>query len=64
MPKQKRQDIRCGHCDRKLAEGSYYSLSIKCPRCKTLNLLTVTRTAKPALLESLDQRISHGNNTT
>lgn len=31
------EDIRCGHCARKLAEGRYIELSIKCPRCGTLN---------------------------
>ncbi|WP_081986698.1 Com family DNA-binding transcriptional regulator [Chitinibacter sp. ZOR0017] len=29
--------IRCGQCDRKLAEGRYLELSIKCPRCGNLN---------------------------
>ncbi len=31
------EQIRCGQCARKLAEGIYTKLSIKCPRCKTLN---------------------------
>jgi len=31
-------DIRCGHCQRKLGEGHYSQLAIKCPRCGTLNL--------------------------
>ncbi|MFT4192477.1 MAG: Com family DNA-binding transcriptional regulator [Comamonas sp.] len=33
------QEIRCGHCSRKLAMGEYTKLEIKCPRCGTLNLL-------------------------
>lgn len=37
---QKQQnDIRCGHCNRKLGEGIYQVLAIKCPRCGTLNHL-------------------------
>ncbi|WP_315383479.1 Com family DNA-binding transcriptional regulator [Microvirgula aerodenitrificans] len=32
-------DIRCGHCGRKLAEGEYISITIKCPRCGCLNHL-------------------------
>ena len=38
-------DIRCGACGRKLAEGQYLLLSIKCPRCGTVNHL---RAARPA----------------
>ncbi|WP_211474666.1 Com family DNA-binding transcriptional regulator [Collimonas humicola] len=26
------QEIRCGSCSRKLGEGEYIALSIKCPR--------------------------------
>ncbi|MBI3727362.1 MAG: Com family DNA-binding transcriptional regulator [Burkholderiales bacterium] len=33
------QDIRCGTCSRKLGEGEFVTLAIKCPRCKTLNHL-------------------------
>ena len=40
------QDIRCGHCLRKLAEGQYIEITIKCPRCGTLNSLSATRTAQ------------------
>ncbi|EPM68889.1 hypothetical protein A584_16333 [Pseudomonas syringae pv. theae ICMP 3923] len=32
------QEIRCGHCCRKLAAISgFIELQIKCPRCRTLN---------------------------
>ncbi|HGL5374053.1 TPA: Com family DNA-binding transcriptional regulator [Citrobacter farmeri] len=34
------KEIRCGHCRRKLAEGAFFCLSIKCPRCGTLNYLS------------------------
>ncbi|MDR1423490.1 MAG: Com family DNA-binding transcriptional regulator [Azoarcus sp.] len=30
-------EIRCGSCNRKLAEAEYIRLAIKCPRCGTLN---------------------------
>ncbi|UCV00713.1 Com family DNA-binding transcriptional regulator [Acidovorax radicis] len=30
-------EIRCGSCRRKLGEGIFAQLSIKCPRCGTLN---------------------------
>jgi phage FluMu protein Com len=33
------QEIRCGTCNRKLGAGEYRRLSIKCPRCGTLNQL-------------------------
>lgn len=35
--------VRCGKCGRKLAEAEYVSLSIKCPRCGTLNLMRAAR---------------------
>ncbi|WP_198001697.1 Com family DNA-binding transcriptional regulator [Chromobacterium haemolyticum] len=30
-------ELRCKNCSRKLAEGIYTYLSIKCPRCKKIN---------------------------
>ncbi|MFG8081233.1 Com family DNA-binding transcriptional regulator [Pseudomonas aeruginosa] len=38
------KEIRCGNCRRKLAEGEYLRLSIKCPRCGTLNYLSAEST--------------------
>lgn len=35
-------EVRCGKCSKKLAEGNFQSLSIKCPRCGTLNFLSAT----------------------
>ncbi len=32
------KDIRCRVCTKKLAEGEYVRLSIKCQRCKALNM--------------------------
>jgi phage FluMu protein Com len=33
------ETVRCGQCNRKLAEADYRHLAIKCPRCGTLNML-------------------------
>lgn len=33
------EEIRCGSCRRKLAEGIYTALTIKCPRCGAINSL-------------------------
>ena len=35
------ESIRCIKCNKKLAEISEEKISIKCPRCKTLNNFTV-----------------------
>ncbi|WP_084516194.1 Com family DNA-binding transcriptional regulator [Desulfovibrio cuneatus] len=45
-------EIRCGHCHRLLAKGTALSITIKCPRCATLNHITSgagspAQTAKP-----------------
>ncbi|MFG0603490.1 Com family DNA-binding transcriptional regulator [Delftia sp. WSY_4] len=34
------QEIRCGSCRRKLGEGEYFRLCIKCPRCGAFNQLS------------------------
>ncbi len=31
------QEVRCGSCQRKLAEADFMRLKIKCPRCGTMN---------------------------
>ncbi|WP_081695719.1 Com family DNA-binding transcriptional regulator [Oxalobacter paraformigenes] len=46
--------IRCGNCNRKLAEATYFCLKIKCPRCGTLNQLKA-----PSFLPEC-QRASYG----
>ena len=33
------EEIRCGACRRKLGEGVYTALTIKCPRCGAINSL-------------------------
>ncbi|TPQ33404.1 Com family DNA-binding transcriptional regulator [Cupriavidus pinatubonensis] len=37
------QEIRCGSCNRKLGAGEYTRLTIKCPRCGTMNSLRAER---------------------
>lgn len=34
-------EIRCSHCNRKLADAVFTFIEIKCPRCATLNSLRV-----------------------
>lgn len=36
------KDVRCGNCNKKLAQASYIEIQIKCPRCRTLNHLKAT----------------------
>uniref|UniRef100_UPI00345C381D Com family DNA-binding transcriptional regulator n=1 Tax=uncultured Bilophila sp. TaxID=529385 RepID=UPI00345C381D len=36
-------EIRCGHCNKMLAKGTALDLSIKCPRCGTINTMRATR---------------------
>ena len=36
-------EIRCGACARKLGEGEYIRLTIKCPRCGVMNTLRAER---------------------
>jgi phage FluMu protein Com len=37
------RDIRCGKCRKKLAEGLFSTLNIKCPRCGAFNQMSATR---------------------
>ncbi|MDR2188759.1 MAG: Com family DNA-binding transcriptional regulator [Azonexus sp.] len=41
------KDIRCTTCSKKLAEGEFSRLIIKCPRCKTLNHLNARSVTPP-----------------
>ncbi|MCG9027080.1 Com family DNA-binding transcriptional regulator [Laribacter hongkongensis] len=43
--------IRCGQCHKKLAEGRYHTLLIKCPRCRTLNHLKAAEPLSPHATE-------------
>ncbi|WP_248798037.1 Com family DNA-binding transcriptional regulator [Pseudomonas sp. MWU13-2105] len=56
------QDIRCGHCRRKLAAASGFTdLQIKCPRCRTLNHLKAT-SLPPERQEPPQPRVPECNN--
>ncbi|WP_434707252.1 Com family DNA-binding transcriptional regulator [Pseudomonas sp. R1-1] len=56
------QDIRCGHCCRKLAAASGFTeLQIKCPRCRTLNHLKAP-SLPPACREHPEQRVTECRN--
>ncbi|MCV4272280.1 Com family DNA-binding transcriptional regulator [Pseudomonas capsici] len=47
---QMMQEIRCGHCSRKLAAArGFIELQIKCPRCRTLNHLKAESLLTPPL---------------
>ncbi|WP_367305246.1 Com family DNA-binding transcriptional regulator [Burkholderia multivorans] len=37
------QDIHCGSCNRKVGAGEYIRLTIKCPRCRAMNVLRAER---------------------
>lgn len=51
--------IKCHSCGRILAKGTYIFLEIKCPRCKTLNAMSV----KNAQLDCLEQQLESRNDT-
>ncbi|EKH8214353.1 Com family DNA-binding transcriptional regulator [Salmonella enterica] len=33
-------NVRCRHCNKLLARVSFDFIEVKCPRCKTLNIIT------------------------
>ncbi|EBL2577010.1 Com family DNA-binding transcriptional regulator [Salmonella enterica] len=33
-------NVRCQHCNKLLARASFDFIEVKCPRCKTLNIIT------------------------
>lgn len=33
------RELRCGHCNRLLGKGTVVEVSIKCPRCGTMNTI-------------------------
>lgn len=47
--------IKCKSCGRLLAKGEYRTLEIKCPRCKTLNIMSIEN-AKLDCLEQLKSK--------
>lgn len=52
------KDIRCGVCNRKLAQGQIISIQIKCPRCKSMNSLR-DMSPLPVPLEGQEQKENH-----
>jgi phage FluMu protein Com len=42
------ETIRCGKCNKKLAEAEFSRLSIKCPRCGAMNHLKAIEPPNPA----------------
>ena len=51
---QNTEEIRCGTCRRKLGQGHYVHLTIKCPSCRAVNTLRATalHTSTPASVET------------
>ncbi|WP_446424107.1 Com family DNA-binding transcriptional regulator [Mailhella sp.] len=39
---ERKNEIRCGHCNKLLGKGVALDLAIKCPRCGTINHLRNT----------------------
>ncbi|WP_431732417.1 Com family DNA-binding transcriptional regulator [Chromobacterium vaccinii] len=35
-------EVRCNCCNKKLAEGEFMKLNIKCPRCRAMNCYVAT----------------------
>ncbi|MBU1352088.1 MAG: Com family DNA-binding transcriptional regulator [Gammaproteobacteria bacterium] len=53
-------EIRCGNCRRKLGEGEYSRLVIKCPRCGVMN--TLRAESPPSARQGApDQKGPHGS---
>lgn len=53
-------ELRCGTCGKKLGEGIYQALRIKCTRCKTMNYLRAESTI-PEHLECQNRDTQNGN---
>lgn len=51
-------EIRCGNCHRKLGEGEYTRLAIKCPRCGHINQLSAL-SATPARRRASNVNMTH-----
>ncbi|WP_084407511.1 Com family DNA-binding transcriptional regulator [Maridesulfovibrio bastinii] len=51
----RKNEIRCGKCNRLLAIGTAENIEIKCPRCGTLNHVRATSPNKESLRASLGE---------
>lgn len=58
---QELEEIRCGNCNRKLAEADYRRLVIKCPRCGALNALRAKSPQPERQRASLRKETPDGN---
>lgn len=56
-------DIRCGACARKLGEGRYEVLSIKCARCGAINHLRATSVTPARLRAPQTDEANDGDKT-
>ena len=57
---EKPHDIRCGKCNRKLGEGQYIRLSIKCPRCAAINHMRASTPSTHAHERPTGKKDEHG----
>jgi|GEM_PF-4650166 len=57
-------ELRCGHCDRKLAEATGpYNLTMKCPRCRGMNHLKALSLIQSPL-SAQPSEVLHATSTT
>ncbi|WP_416242736.1 Com family DNA-binding transcriptional regulator [Azospira sp. APE16] len=56
--------IRCGSCNKKLAEAEYTRLSIKCPRCGAINQVKAASREPERHGASVRKGTLHGSNET
>jgi phage FluMu protein Com len=54
-------EIRCAACSRKLGEGEFTRLVIKCPRCRAVNALRAERPTPERHGASSQKRTSDGD---
>ncbi|MBV7457343.1 Com family DNA-binding transcriptional regulator [Acidovorax sp. sif1233] len=57
------QEVRCASCNRKLAEGLFQQLNIKCPRCGTLNSMRVENPS-PSRVENSEPECQRAPSST
>ena len=55
------ETVRCGQCNKKLAEAEYFRLSIKCPRCGTLNQVKAASHTPERRGASTKEDVHHGD---
>ncbi|MCX7172608.1 MAG: Com family DNA-binding transcriptional regulator [Proteobacteria bacterium] len=55
------ETIRCGKCNRKLAEAEFTRLAIKCPRCGVLNVVKAMSLSPERHRASIRKEPTDGN---